>query len=303
MLLKLRTKHLNFKMIYRYLLNSRPYSWIDLTLLGLLAKFSVINYLSFNLKDVITIIGLLALWIFFNLILEVKHQYQYRGNVSVIIPIFFLLLTFLIGLLQNYSSIFLVLISVILVLLYLQKNRNEILGQLNSVNRGLIQVSYFLYALTFYSAVFSQTTIILAILIFLLYFSRGMVGDIRDIKHNAEANKKTFPVVFGLKKGRFLALSLLITSILIQHFYFGSYLIIIPLLAYAIGLIFYTNYYIQHQLFIFTTSFFSISMIIYFTSSPSYLILIELVYLGIILNMIFYPLLERKSNPIFIKMD
>ena len=79
------------------LLNLRPYSWVDVILLGFLAKFYSLKSLEFGLEDIFIIVSLLSLWFFFNLILEVKHNYSYRKKAPLAVAILFLVVALLIG--------------------------------------------------------------------------------------------------------------------------------------------------------------------------------------------------------------
>jgi 4-hydroxybenzoate polyprenyltransferase len=181
----------------------------------------------------------------------------------------------------------------------LQKNRNAVLGNFSSLARGLIESLYFIYALLLFTNSINQQQILIAIFILLIYAARAVVGDIRDVKPNGEAGKKTFPVTFGVRASKILVILLLLITAAIQIISFNSCLMTMPLLLFALALIFYNNGYVLHQLMILTTSFFHINLISYYTEQN--LIFINLIFLGILLNFIFYPLLKRKSNPQFVQ--
>ncbi len=274
--------------------NLRPYSWIDLLLIGLVAKFSLTGQLIFTQKDISMFIGLMSLWFFFNLVLELRHNYSYRAKSSTTIALISILPALIIGYYTNRLSITFIIISTLLVIIYLFKNKNQILGNLSSIIRGLIQITYFLYALMLYTNTINTTQVILSIIIFLIYTSRALIGDIRDRKHNKEAGKNTFIVNYGLNLGIILIEILVLSSILILIRYFNI-LITIPLVALCVMLPFYKNGYIMHQLMIIITSFLSINLISYFTNQS--LIFTNIIFIGIFLNIVFYPLLKRKSNP------
>lgn len=279
-------------------LNLRPYSWIDLVLLGLLAKFSIMQKLQFDSQDLLLAGGLLSLWFFFNLALEFKHGYDYRAKSSLLLTVFFLLVGGAIGYFINLTTLVFVLSSTILVLVYLQKASNKALGLLSSIVRGGIEASYFLYAVAFY-ATLSPTSWIIGLVILLSYFSRAIVGDIRDYPQNKKSNKQTLPLVFGLSNARLLTALFLAGSIVILALTFGNWLIFLPLILFASAILLYSNGYVLHQLAIATTSFTSINLIALFTGQN--LLFTNLIYLGIFLNFIYYPLLERKSNPKFVQ--
>ena len=280
-----------------YLINSRPYSWLDLILLGFVAKFIVLPVLEFSLKDIIMVATLLCLWGFFNLALEARHNYSYRGKIKWQLPIIPLVVAIVISIFVNVYSIYFILFSTLFVLAYLLKNKNLYFGIFSSIFRGLIQAMYFLYAISLFGNVFSSTILFLAFTIFSLYFIRAIVGDIRDFKHNKKANKSTLPVIFGIKNTRvgvFIALLGISISVL---YFFNSIFLIVPIVLFSFSILFYKCGYTLHQLMINVTTFFSINIIFYITSQD--LVLVSLLFVAIYTNMLFYPLLKRKSNPLF----
>lgn len=285
-----------------YLLNVRPYSWIDLVLLGYLAKFFVSGKLVFEFSDSYFIAGLLSLWFFFNILLEKKHGYEYRGKVSQVPAIGFLALAFAIGAATSTLSIAFVAFSAFFSTLYLQKSGVPLFGKLSFVIRGIVQGSYFLYALAFFTNdVFSAWAMAIFAMVFCIYAARAIVGDLRDIKHDSECGKMTLPVAFGAKPAVALAALLLLAAAALQILFFHSYIVTLPIVLFMVLLFFYENGYVLHQLSIHKTSFFHISLISLFTSHDVFFIL--LIYLGVFLNSVFYPLLERKSNPKFVGED
>lgn len=290
-------KHCRNK-FFGHILNLRPYSWIDMALTGYLAKFSINKELIFEIKDIYLIMGILMLWFFFNAILEMKHDYKYRQKVSVIFPVVYFLSALIIGITIQPLSLFFILISSLLVLIYLQKNKNLLLGILSSPVRGLIHASYFLFVLMFFSTSIGKESITIAGMLFLIYTARAIVGDIRDIKQNARSNKKTIPVIFGLTNSKLISVLLLVLAINVAII-FGSLLVMLPLILFGLGLLINKYGYALHQLVIITTSFTSINMIALFTNQS--ILFFNLIFIGIWLNLIFYPLLERKSNPIFVE--
>lgn len=272
---------------------------MDLILLGFLAKFSVTKNLDFVLSDFYLVGGLLLLWAFYNFVLEAKHDYAYRGKTSLYLPAIAIVLAIVVSAYQNVSSLVPLFASVLLVLVYVQKNKNALLGNISTVTRGLIQSSYFLYAVLLFSNSIGRSQIIISVLVFFLYNVRALVGDMRDIKHNMAASKRTFPVTFGMLPCKSLVVTLLAVVVVIQVLNFGSYLISLPLALFAISLVFSENGYVLHQLFISTTSFFHINFIGFFTNQN--LIFTNIIFLGILLNFVFYPLLKRESNPVFVQ--
>ncbi|MBN1156517.1 hypothetical protein JXA85_02810 [Candidatus Woesearchaeota archaeon] len=274
----------------KILYNLRPYSWIDLILIGMLAKFSVTRKLVFNSNDLVVAIALLSLWFFYQFLLERKHSYLYRGCFKLLPTIVTLVIPIVISILSRPISIVYIALSTLLIIAYLQKNRSALLGSLSSAVRGLIQVCYFLYAGSLYSA---DTSFILGFSIFLLYTSRAIMGDIRDYRHNKNAGKNTLVVNLGIGKS-LIIMELLLLLVVVS---LANFPVIIPVILFGLGVLFYRNGYIMHQLMIHTTSFTWINLIAYHTYQN--LVFTNLIYLGVFLNTVFYPLLKRKSNPEF----
>jgi 4-hydroxybenzoate polyprenyltransferase len=172
------------------------------------------------------------------------------------------------------------------------------LGNFSILIRGLIQTSYFFFVIFLLYPSINVNQILIGVLIILIYTTRALVADIRDVRHNKEAGKQTIPVVFGNKISKTFIAIILLSSVLIQIVFFNSYLVALPLVLFAIAVIFFSNGYILHQLMILTASFFHINFIAFFTNQN--LIFFNIIYLGIFLNFIFYPLLQRRSNPTFV---
>lgn len=286
-------------MLKKYLLNLRPYSWVDILFLGFVAKFYGQRTLSFSSSDILPAVGLLMLWFFFNLVLEARHGYKERGKVSILPAVVALLLSIGIGVQHNPNSLLWIGASTILVVIYLQKNRNQFLGTSNNVVRGLIQSTYFFYAVDLYHVGFDTKIWILGLLIFLLITARSLVGDIRDVKHNKVANKQTVPVVWGVPVTEVIILILLLFSVVVTGEAFNNYWLTLPAVLFGIGLLCTKNGYVLHQLMVVTCTFFLANLLISFTGQS--VLFMNLLYSGIFLNLFFYPLLPRKSNPLFVE--
>ena len=279
------------------LMNLRPYSWADLLFIGLVAKVSVEKSFSFDIKDIAMLIGLLSLWYFYNLLLEWYKAREYRARPNLIIAFSFLALGIILGLIYSPLTLIFSISSVFFVLLYLLKNKVTIFGISSPIVRGIIQSQYYLYALLFYSKNISNADITLSVLIFLMSASRALIGDLRDIVPDSKTNKNTFPVIFGVQAAIVLIVILFLASIIIFISAFQNYLAGFPLILMIIAVMAYKNGYVLHQLMIIATTFVSVNLIALLLGDS--LILFNLIFLGIFTNLIFYPLLSRKSNPIF----
>ncbi|HLC79784.1 MAG TPA: UbiA family prenyltransferase [archaeon] len=284
------------KSLRHLLFNVRPYSWVDLVLLGYLAKFMVTKNLVFELNDLFFISGLLSLWCFFNIALEAKKKYAYRGNITFLASLPFMLIGIIIGAVNGVLPALFAILSIVFCFIYLEKKFNPLLGLASSLVRGIIQIFYFLYVLTFFSnEIFVFEVVALSLMILMLYTVRAIIGDLRDIIHDKRAGNSTLPILLGEKKSVLLCSVVLIATASLQIVFFNFYIASIPVILFAILLFFYNNGYILHQLSIHKTSFFSLSMISAITSQST--VFIALIFLGIFLNSVFYHKLERKSNP------
>ncbi|OGD63939.1 hypothetical protein A3A71_01880 [Candidatus Berkelbacteria bacterium RIFCSPLOWO2_01_FULL_50_28] len=287
-------------MFKHYLLNLRPYSWVDFILLGWLAKFWVNNQLGFETKDFYLAAAILLLWAFYNILLELVKGYQERGTMSVFPAIIALLTAVVLGYVGNNTTLVWVVISTVFVVAYLLKERVRFFGQINNLVRGLIQASYLLFAIAFYNAPLTGEIWWLAGAIVSLIFARSLVGDIRDVKHDAKINKQTLPVVLGIPIAKTLSTVAILVTILVTTLVLNvTWAVTLPLWLFALAVILYRNGYVLHQLSVLTTSAFAVNLIFVFTGQD--LVIINLVYVGIFLNQIYYPLLSRKSNPTFVQ--
>ena len=146
-----QTEEIIMKKLSGLILNSRPYSWGDLVVLGFLAKFTAVKKLEFEIRDLLMVSCLLSLWLFFNFILENRHDYQGRQRVSKTFSYVWLALAGITALAANGRAQALILISTIFVHVFLNKNKNAVLGVTSPLTRGVIQAIYFLIAGQFYT--------------------------------------------------------------------------------------------------------------------------------------------------------
>ncbi|MBU1119224.1 hypothetical protein KKH43_05060 [Patescibacteria group bacterium] len=136
-------------------------------------------------------------------------------------------------------------------------------------------------------------------MIFFLYASRAVIADIRDYKHNKAACKVTLPISLGIERSKMAIFLFLMISVVVLYSCINSLLVLFPILLFSSAFIVYKNGYALHQLMILTTLFFCVNCIALFTNQ--HLIFLNLVYLGIWFNLLFYPKIARKSNPVFLE--
>ena len=284
------------KKLFGLIVNSRPYSWGDLVVLGFLAKFMAIKKLEFEPRDLSMVSCLLSLWLFFNFILENRHDYPGRQNVSKTFSYVWLALAGTMALTANVQAQALILVSTFFVYVYLYKNKNVVLGVTSSLTRGVIQVIYILIAAQFYTQAGGDWKII-SLIVLIALVARSIAGDIRDTKIDTKKNKQTISVRFGDKTAKAATIIFLLILVIVEVRHFGSLWISLPALVFALTLSVNNNGYVLYQASAVFTTFTSLNLIAVYTGGN--LTLLNIVFIGSWLNLIFYPLLDRGSNPIF----
>jgi len=127
--------------------------------------------------------------------------------------------------------------------------------------------------------------------------SRGLVGDLRDILPDSKINKNTIPVILGSTFTRIFTAFLLSQALVILFVIYHNLFFIFYFFPMILAILFYKNGYILHQLTIVFTSFLFSSIMFLFIND--YIFLLVMLFLSVFFNFIFYPLLPRKSNPVF----
>lgn len=283
--------------IRQKLYNLRPYSWVDVLLLALVAQVVRVNQVAVTLPLLFASLGLLCLWFFFNLILEWRHRYQYRAPTSPVPAFAFLLVALAAGIYTNPQSVLWVAAGVLLVGAYLLKNQGGIWGVISNLVRGLIQASYCGYALTFFGNSISSKAVGLCLCVGFFTTARSLVGDIRDRRHNAEAGKITLAVRYGESQARGVAGFLLFLTLVVSTI-FLSPLAVVPVLGALFILYSENSGYVVHQGTILMSSLFLATLTASLAGQST--LLLTFLSVGISLNLVYYPLLARKSNPIFV---
>jgi len=276
-----------------YLVLVRLYSIVDLLLIFLLARAVSIGNQIFNYNDIIFGGLYLLLWLFLTLDLEAKHKHTYRAVISNKIPYLLLFVATVISAYYNiYSLIFIILIW-ITTNTYIKKEESKIAGSACFISRGLYETSIFLFGISLFIGLMEMTLthFLVSLIVFLLYASRNLIGDIRDVAFD----KNTFVVRYGSKMSYLLIILMYIISILLMLYIFQNFLIVIPIIIFVIILLFYDNGYNLHRCSIILTSFTSVNIISYLFSWD--LFYINILFLVCISNLILYNSISRKSNP------
>ena len=295
-LLKIYKDNYKKSKIISLIANLRPYSWGNLIIIGYLAKTIKLKELTFSWSDIFFITALLSMWIFYNSLLEIKHNYEYRAKLGYFVPLAAALIVLIIAA-SSYVSILFVFVVFLLNYLYLLKQNNNTLRLFSPIIRGAIESSYFLFTFIFLGGQLSSLIVNYTLIIFIIYALRSFIGDLRDFEHNKTSGKNTLAILLGKKSSEVLILMSLFSLIFINLITNNNNPLTFILITFSAAIIVSRNWYILHQASIIFTTFIIIAFIAQIASLP--IMLFNLIYLGVILNLVFYPILERKSNPLF----
>lgn len=161
-------------MLKNYLGQLRMYSYVDLLLLLMAVKSSTLDVIAASM-----------LWFGFLIFLEWIHKDKGRNKW----PLYAWLIPWLVGIIiiQRWETVFFILLAVI----YTLKKRYPV-GLVAPLINGLLKVSLILLV--------SKPQIEITILIFVLFFIRNLMGDIRDAHKDSSEKVITLPVLMGYKK-------------------------------------------------------------------------------------------------------
>ncbi len=274
----------------------RPYSLPGLFLLYYLAKVIITNSLNLNLLNILMFVPVFFAWTFLTLFLEAQHKHSNREKIPYSYPITALLITILFAIFFNGLTPLLPLVFfLIFTYLYTKKNSTRFSGNTSFIMRGFMETSLFFFALSLFSNSYLNIQIIfLGIAILLITSARNLLGDIRDTKFD----ETTFSVSFGD------GLSYIVSTVL---YIFGGFVlffisnysigIIFPLILMVILLLFIDNGYMFHRLSVLLSTVLISMYILFLTGNNSLIILLNVIFLSILFNLVFYDLVPRHANP------
>jgi hypothetical protein len=258
------------------LLITRPYSLVDLALVGLLANIIAVGQIIPNMWLFLDILIPLMFWIAFLYLTENRKK---RIHVPVPLSIAFLLIPVVLIFLINPLSLVFLPFALVVLYLYSQKNSNKYLGMFSFLSRGLFTVLAFLTIISLHGFNLLDPTINsytpLLIGIFLLSSSRNLVGDIRDYG----VDRHTFTTHFG--KLPSLAVSSLMLLLVILLFLdpiltFPLYILLLIMVLTR------NNAFNLHKLYVLTTTFFFMNYLLNILGiSPAFS---DVLYLSVVLN-------------------
>ncbi len=301
MLLKMKQitqkKNLKGSLIWRYLLLTRPYSWLDMVFTGILAYSIVENGNLTTIKSLLIAIICLTLWATLNWVSERTQQDigRIRPDIKVIVIIF--LIPFLLTAFLNLSGLIILFIYTIFGAIYPYKKTNKYLGTIGFLVRGIHTLSLF-YLIAVLCKPFSELLndrkfLIVGLSLFLIQSSRSLVADIRDI----ESDECEFPAKFGAIISFIIATILFVIPLFLLPI--KNYILFLPLIVASLVFlcIFRKNLSVAahciHRIFVF--NFVVFKMAISFEMSNMSLLIIILTTITGLLN-ITYLMVPRPSN-------
>lgn len=283
-----------FQRLKAYIILVRAYSIIDVVLLFLLAHSFSNGNNPLGLREVVGVAITLFLWAVLTLSLEAKHKHAYRAYISYLWPVLFAALATGISLFFNFESVIFVFLVVLFTDFYIKKETNMFWGATSSIWRGLYQSSLFFFCLSLYKTIgtFTIPEIMVGVTICFLHISRNLIADVRDVAFD----RLTFTVQYGNKKTYLITLFSFLAGATLLLSSLKSLPIIVPLLMICTILLFYDDGFVLHRVSIMVTSFTFVNTIFFLKGAS--LLYPNLLFLGILSNLLFYEKVARPSNPI-----
>ena len=270
----------------RYFLLTRPYSWLSVSFVAVLASIFVNTGVLFPEILIDLIFGILV-WISANLFAErLSRDMVERGKIFLPIPVFLFVLAVLIAIFRNPLVLLVLLFILIALFIYGTKNKFYFIGQISFFIRGLMEFFLFISILLFYNFQFVSTEWLY--LLFWVYFitcGRNLVGDLRDIKYD----KKTLPKSIGVLPSRIVVLILYLFPLIFGGLFLISHLVALLLI------IFFKEFYNLHKALVLVNMFIFFELAVYLVSKEL-LVVTAFLFFGILLSLL-YDKVPRKSNP------
>ncbi len=273
--------------ILRKILLTRPYSWVCVVLISILAN--VLSNGKFILDAVLffDVFVAIFIWCTATTIVEYFHKKtDGRGLTHPLIPLISTIILIIIVIYRNFIAIVPLFVIILADIAYSMKIKSKILGQLSFMLRGILEVCTFLIIMFFHGNYSTAEFIPLLIVIYFLTNSRNLIGDIRDV----EFDEYTFPKKYGTALSYVISILFIFLSIAI----IADLSVTFPLILFLFTFLFSRNAYTLHRIFVAVTPFFYMNYVLSFLGES--LIFINILFIAVILNFT-YPVVPRKSNP------
>jgi hypothetical protein len=276
----------SMKLINKIIL-TRPYSWIIIVLLGILANIIANKNFIIDANLFFDCFVAILVWFATSSASEFFHRnIDKRGVTSPKLPIvlFFILAFSLIY--KNILTIIFLPILIVAVIAYSYKIKNWFLSSFSFLIRGVLEICVILIVLFFHGFYSIVNVLPIIISVYLLTISRNLIGDIRDVKFD----KYTFPKKYGSKTGYIVSSILVILSLIL----IPNIEIMLPMILYLVLLLISRNAYLLHRLSVMTMIFIIANYALFMLNQN--LFFTNIIFVGVLLNFT-YPLVPRKSNP------
>jgi hypothetical protein len=269
----------------RYVLLTRPYSWMSIVFVAILANI----FSSGDITNIIfiDIIFALSVWAFSNFFAEAfSNDVEERGKIYLIIPILILLLSLAILFFRSIVAFPFFLILLLSLVVYSGKSKGAVFGAISFLVRGMMEVNLFIIVLLFNQYSFVGYDWVYFVLgIYSITIARNLIGDIRDF----DFDKFTFPKLVGVNLSKGLSVILYLLSIFLFNGIMFSFLIAIILI------IFFKDSFYLHRFLVIINSFALFEACVLLIN-PQMVLLVDLVLIGVLLNFT-YLSVPRKSMP------
>lgn len=264
----------------------RPYTLFCIFLLAILGNIISVGKLVFSSSLFLDLSLACCFWLGIIYLGEYLHKnVDNRDSFSLLIPSFFLIVSFLIISLKAPLGLLLFFFSILAVFFYSSKVKNWLLSPVMFIFRGVIEASIFLIVLLVHGKILSGPMVLFVFSIYFLTISRNLVGDLRD----ARFDKYAFPRKFGSLLTKILIVAFGVISILLLPDFLSAVPVIVPLFLLIGGF----DFYFIHHFYVFSTYFFFLLLMAYFLSFDQSLLL--LAYFSL-LFWVTYKIVPRRSN-------
>lgn len=287
------TKSVNtFNSMKLYFLLSRPYTLVEIALLGLLANIIATQKLVFGIDLTIDVAIFLCFWLSLIYSTEVAHKdVDKRNNVSIYIPVVLFLAGISIVIIKNVWGLIFIAIAIMALPLYILKIKNWYLSGASFLARGIFPVMGILTVLSLHHTpigIMLEQYWQIMMAIFLLASSRNLIGDIRDYN----VDKYTLPRKYGVRNSFLVSeIFILMSCVMI-----GDLLVIFPLILVFFLILIHRDYkdaYHLHRVYILASLFFLMNYNMLLLQMP--IIFNDILFLGVILNFT-YDYTPRSIN-------
>ncbi len=277
------------------LLLIRPYSIVGLFLLYFVAKVIATKSIALDYKTFLLFTPVLLSWAFLTFLLEAEHKHSNRKQVSHVYSAVSILVAIILGIAWTKAeSIIFAIVLAIFTVLYIKKNSVKVLGNLSFISRGFMELSIFFYSASLYvgGEILNNSFTVFGLIVLLITSVRSLLGDIRDTKFDSF----TFSKTFGYGISYQISIMLYTLAAIFLYAATNSLEVIFPIIAIVVTLLFIDSGRIFHRLAVILSSFVMANYILFLANAPS-IIIVDILFICILSNLVFYDAVPRESNP------